>query len=45
MQWNLCYNKDLGTMKITLLCQVYRHIRIKKQSNVKNWDQQNMTLL
>ena len=35
------YNKDLGTMKITLLYQVSHYIRVKKQRNIKSWDQQN----
>ena len=34
------YNEDLGTMKITLLYQV-SHIRVKKQRNIKSWDQLN----
>ena len=35
------YNEVLGTMKITLLYQVSRYIRVKKQRNIKSWDQQN----
>ena len=35
------YNEDLGTMKITLLYQVSHYIRVKKQRNIKSWDQQN----
>ena len=35
------YNEDLGTMKITLLYQVSHCIRVKKQRNIKSWDQQN----
>ena len=35
------YNEVLGTMKITLLYQISRYIRIKKQINIKSWDQQN----
>ena len=35
------YNEVLGTMKITLLYQVFRYIRVKKQRNIKSWDQQN----
>ena len=35
------YNKVLGTMKITLLYQVSHYIRVKKQRNIKSWDQQN----
>ena len=35
------YNEVLGTMKITLLYQVSHYIRVKKQRNIKNWDQQN----
>ena len=38
------YNEVLGTMKITLLYQVSRYIRVKKQRNIKSWDQQ-ITLL
>ena len=38
-----CYNKDLGTMKITLLYQVSHHIRVRNNThrNIKSWDQQN----
>ena len=35
------YNEDLGTMKITLLYQVSHYISVKKQRNIKSWDQQN----
>ena len=35
------YNEVLGTMKITLLHQVSRYIRVKKLRNIKSWDQQN----
>ena len=35
------YNEVLGTMKITLLYQVSRYIRVKIQRNIKSWDQQN----
>ena len=35
------YNEDLGTMKITLLYQVSHYIRVKKQRNIKSWDQLN----
>ena len=35
------YNEALGTMKITLLYQVSCYIRVKKQRNIKSWDQQN----
>ena len=35
------YNEVLGTMKITLLYQVSRYIRVKNQRNIKSWDQQN----
>ena len=35
------YNETLGTMKITLLYQVSCYIRVKKQRNIKSWDQQN----
>ena len=38
------YNEVLGTMKITLLYQVSHYIRVKKQRNIKSWDQQ-ITLL
>ena len=36
-----CYNEELGTMKITLLYQVSCYIRVKKQRNIKSWDQLN----
>ena len=36
-----CYNEDPGTMKITFLYQVSRYIRVKKQRNIKSWDQLN----
>ena len=37
-----CYNKDLGTMKITLLYQVSCYSKVKnKESNITSWDQQN----
>ena len=39
------YNEVLGTMKITLLFQVSHYIRIKKQRNIKNWDQQNYLVI
>ena len=35
------YKEVLGTMKIALLYQVSRYIRVKKQRNIKSWDQQN----
>ena len=35
------YNEVRGTMKITLLYQVSHYIRVKKQRNIKSWDQQN----
>ena len=35
------YNEVLGTMQITLLYQVSHYIRVKKQRNIKSWDQQN----
>ena len=38
------YNEVLGTMKITLLYQV-SHIRVKKQRNIKSWDQQNYLVI
>ena len=40
-----CYNEVLGTMKITLLYQVSRYIRVKKQRNIKRWDQQNYLVI
>ena len=51
--WNLqipstvepCYNEVLGTMKITLLYQVSHYIRVKKQRNIKSWDQQNYLVI
>ena len=39
------YNKVLGTMKITLLYQVSHYIRVKKQRNIKSWDQQNYLVI
>ena len=33
------YNEDLGTMEITLLYQVSPYIRVKKQGNIRSWDQ------
>ena len=38
------YNEVLGTMKITLLYQV-SPIRVKKQRNIKSWDQQNYLVI
>ena len=38
------YNEVLGTMKITLLYQI-SHIRVKKQRNIKSWDQQNYLVI
>ena len=42
IQWNLVI---LGTMKITLLYQVSHYIRVKKQRNIKSWDQQNYLVI
>ena len=39
------YNEVLGTMKITLLYQVSHYIRVKKQRNIKTWDQQNYLVI
>ena len=39
------YNEVLGTMKITLLYQVSHDIRVKKQRNIKSWDQQNYLVI
>ena len=39
------YNEVLGTMKITLLYQVSHYIRVKKQKNIKSWDQQNYLVI
>ena len=39
------YNEVLGTMKITLLYQVSYYIRVKKQRNIKSWDQQNYLVI
>ena len=33
-----CYNKDLGTLNIALLCQVSCYIRVNR--NIKSWVQQ-----
>ena len=43
IQWNLVITRSLGllNMKITLLYQVSHCIRVKKQRNIKSWDQQN----
>ena len=38
-QCNWAYNEDLGTMKITLLYHVSCYIRLKRQRNIKSWDQ------
>ena len=38
------YNDVLGTKKITLFYQV-SHIRVKKQRNIKSWDQQNYLVI
>ena len=39
------YNEVLGTMKITLLYQVSHYITVKKQRNIKSWDQQNYLVI
>ena len=39
------YNEVLGTMKITLLYQVSHYISVKKQRNIKRWDQQNYLVI
>ena len=39
------YNEVLGTMKIALLYQVSHYIRVKKQRNIKRWDQQNYLVI
>ena len=39
------YNEVLGTMKMTLLYQVSHYIRVKKQRNIKSWDQQNYLVI
>ena len=39
------YNEVLGTIKITLLYQVSHYIRVKKQINIKSWDQQNYLVI
>ena len=39
------YNEVLGTIQITLLYQVSHYIRVKKQRNIKNWDQQNYLVI
>ena len=38
-------NEDLGTIKITLLYQVSHYIRVKKQRNIKSWDQENYLVI
>ena len=41
-----CYNKDLWTMKTTLLYQVSHYIRINKYiKNIKSWDPQNFLVI
>ena len=39
------YNEVIGTMKSTLLYQVSPYIRVKKQRNIKSWDQQNYLVI
>ena len=39
------YNEVLGTIKITLFIQVSHYIRVKKQRNIKSWDQQNYLVI
>ena len=39
------YNEVLRTMEITLLYQVSHYIRVKKQRNIKSWDQQNYLVI
>ena len=39
------HNEVLGTMKITLLYQVFHYIRAKKQRSIKSWDQQNYLVI
>ena len=39
------YNEVLGTMKISLLYQISHYIRVKKQRNIKSWDQQNYLVI
>ena len=39
------YNEFIGTMEITLLYQVSHYIRVKKQRNIKSWDQQNYLVI
>ena len=40
------YNEVLGTMKITLLYQVFHYIRVKKKNiYIKSWDQQNYLVI
>ena len=40
-----CYNEVLGTIKITLLYQVSHYIRVRKQRNIKNWDQKDYLVI
>ena len=42
---SLTYNEVPGTIKITLLYQVSHYIRVKKQRNIKSWDQQNYLVI
>ena len=39
------YNEVFGTIKIALLYQVSHYIRVKKQRNIKSWDQQNYLVI
>ena len=39
------YNEVLGTMNITLLYHVSHYIKVKKQRNMKSWDQQNYLVI
>ena len=39
------YNKVLGTTTITLLYEVSHYIRVKKQRNIKSWDQQDYLVI
>ena len=39
------YNEVLGTIKISLLYQGSHCIRVKKQRNIKSWDQQNYLVI
>ena len=44
VQWNLFITRSLGPWKLPLY-QVSHYIRVKKQRNIKSWDQQNYLVI